>query len=232
MRPRPGPIGVTVGGRHAALPAMHRGEGGPRGGNGGTAPWAISPTSVTDLSPSSGPFFGPAIPPIPARILHAHSLCDSPARRRCRAAFPDLQDANLEAPDQRDFAESNPCASSRNRARRDPRRGPACSRTPLVSPGPRRQMRTGRPPRAHGQGAVPALRRHRPAARTRVASPGRWPGHGDPGSYPESVRSTSVISRPAGRGGGPRLLIASSTCKTAVTLVAVRPPHRRSRLRP
>ena len=180
MRPRPGPIGATVRGRHAARLAMHRGEGGPRGGDGGTAPWAISPTSVTDLSPSSGPLFGPAIPPDPGpHSTPARALRQPGKTTRCRAAFLDLQDANLEAPDQRDFAESNPCPSSRNRARRDPRRGPACSRTPLVSPGPRRRMKTGRPPRAHGQGAVPALRRHRPAARTRVASPGRWPGHGD-----------------------------------------------------
>ncbi len=41
----------------------------------------------------------------------------------CRVAFPDLRYANLEAPDQRDFAESDPRGFSRSSAKeRDPER--------------------------------------------------------------------------------------------------------------
>ena len=91
----------------------------------------------------------------------------------CRSAFPDLEYVNLEAPDQRLFAESDPARLpvTARRGRRH-RRGTTRSRAPVLSTGARRREGGQRPLRAHRQRAVQPLQGDQPVARrTHRAAP-------------------------------------------------------------
>ena len=83
----------------------------------------------------------------------------------CRAAFPHLDYVNLEAPDQREFAESDPRGFlARLRRRGHPGRNPACPRSPVLPSGSGRRGGTEQPLRSDRKRALPAHQRHKPVA--------------------------------------------------------------------